>query len=30
MKARSLVSEAEALTDPSGLGRFRVLEWEVR
>jgi SAM-dependent MidA family methyltransferase len=25
--ARSRVSEAEALTDPSGLGRFRVLEW---
>jgi SAM-dependent MidA family methyltransferase len=30
MMARSRVSEAEALTDPSGLGRFRVLEWEVR
>jgi SAM-dependent MidA family methyltransferase len=28
MKARSRISEAEALTDPSGLGAFRVLEWE--
>ncbi len=27
MKARSRVREAEALTDPSGLGAFRVLEW---
>jgi SAM-dependent MidA family methyltransferase len=27
IKARSRVSEAEALTDPSGLGAFRVLEW---
>jgi SAM-dependent MidA family methyltransferase len=27
MKARSRVTEAEALTDPSGLGAFRVLEW---
>jgi len=26
--ARSTVSEAAALTDPSGLGAFRVLEWE--
>ena len=30
MKARSRVSEAAALTDPGGLGAFRVLEWEVR
>jgi hypothetical protein len=28
MKARSRVSEAEALTDPAGLGAFRVLEWD--
>ena len=28
MKARSRVSEAEALTAPTGLGAFRVLEWE--
>jgi NADH dehydrogenase [ubiquinone] 1 alpha subcomplex assembly factor 7 len=27
MKARSRVSEAEALTDSTGLGAFRVLEW---
>jgi SAM-dependent MidA family methyltransferase len=27
MKARSRVAEAEALTDPNGLGAFRVLEW---
>ena len=27
MKARSRLSEAEALTDPAGLGGFRVLEW---
>jgi hypothetical protein len=27
MKARSRVTEAEALTDVSGLGAFRVLEW---
>jgi SAM-dependent MidA family methyltransferase len=27
LKARSRVSEAAALTDPSGLGAFRVLEW---
>lgn len=27
MKARSRISEADALTDPSGLGAFRVLEW---
>lgn len=26
-RARSRVSEAEALTDPDGLGDFRVLEW---
>jgi SAM-dependent MidA family methyltransferase len=30
LTARSRVSEAAALTDPSGLGAFRVLEWEVR
>src|SRR5205085_10683042 len=29
LKARSRVTEAAALTDPSGLGGFRVLEWEV-
>jgi SAM-dependent MidA family methyltransferase len=29
LKARSRVTEAAALTDPSGLGAFRVLEWEV-
>ena len=27
IKARSRVTEAEALTDPNGLGAFRVLEW---
>jgi SAM-dependent MidA family methyltransferase len=27
VRARSRVSEAEALTDPTGLGAFRVLEW---
>ena len=27
MRGRSRVTEAEALTDPSGLGAFRVLEW---
>ncbi|MGH9112165.1 MAG: SAM-dependent methyltransferase [Acidimicrobiales bacterium] len=27
VKARSRVTEAEALVDPAGLGRFRVLEW---
>jgi SAM-dependent MidA family methyltransferase len=27
LKARSRVSEAAALSDPSGLGAFRVLEW---
>ena len=27
LRARSRVREAEALTDPSGLGAFRVLEW---
>jgi SAM-dependent MidA family methyltransferase len=27
LKARSRVSEAAALTDPTGLGAFRVLEW---
>ena len=29
LQARSLLHEAAALTDPTGLGRFRVLEWEV-
>lgn len=29
MKARSRVREADALTDPAGLGAFRVLEWSV-
>jgi SAM-dependent MidA family methyltransferase len=29
VRARSRVAEAEALTDPSGLGAFRVLEWTV-
>jgi SAM-dependent MidA family methyltransferase len=28
IKARSRVAEAEALTDPGGLGGFRVLEWQ--
>jgi SAM-dependent MidA family methyltransferase len=27
LKARSRVTEADALTDPTGLGAFRVLEW---
>jgi SAM-dependent MidA family methyltransferase len=30
MKARSRVGEAEALTDPAGLGAFQVLEWQAR
>lgn len=29
LKSRSRVTEGAALTDPSGLGAFRVLEWEV-
>ncbi|HUF32227.1 MAG TPA: SAM-dependent methyltransferase [Acidimicrobiales bacterium] len=29
LRARSAVGEAEALTDPAGLGAFRVLEWQV-
>jgi SAM-dependent MidA family methyltransferase len=29
MKARSRVSEADALTDEAGLGAFRVLQWDV-
>jgi SAM-dependent MidA family methyltransferase len=29
LAARSRVGEADALTDPGGLGAFRVLEWEV-
>lgn len=29
MRARSRVSEGAALVDPSGLGAFRVMEWEV-
>jgi SAM-dependent MidA family methyltransferase len=28
LAARSRVTEAAALTDPAGLGAFRVLEWE--
>lgn len=27
LRARSRITEAEALTDPAGLGAFRVLEW---
>jgi SAM-dependent MidA family methyltransferase len=27
LKARSRINEAAALTDPAGLGGFRVLEW---
>jgi len=30
LKQRSRVSEAAALTDPAGLGAFKVLEWKVR
>jgi SAM-dependent MidA family methyltransferase len=30
LRHRSRLTEAQALTDPSGLGAFRVLEWEVR
>ena len=30
IKDRSVATEAAALTDPTGLGAFRVLEWEVR
>jgi hypothetical protein len=29
LKHRSRIAEAQALDDPSGLGAFRVLEWEV-
>ncbi|MEA2715950.1 MAG: hypothetical protein QOI99_267 [Actinomycetota bacterium] len=29
LRSRSRVTEASALTDPGGLGGFRVLEWEV-
>ncbi len=29
LKARSTATEASALTDPAGLGAFRVLEWQV-
>ncbi len=29
LRARSRLGEAAALTDPAGLGSFRVLEWEV-
>jgi SAM-dependent MidA family methyltransferase len=29
LKARSRIREAEALTDPAGMGAFRVLEWVV-
>jgi len=28
LRARSRIGEAEALTDPAGLGAFRVLEWQ--
>jgi hypothetical protein len=27
VRARSRIREAEALTDPNGLGRFSVVEW---
>ena len=30
LKHRSRLTEVDALTDESGLGAFRVLEWEVR
>ena len=30
IRARSRITEAEALTDPSGLGAFRALEWRSR
>ena len=30
LRHRSRIAEAQALGDPSGLGGFRVLEWEVR
>ena len=30
LRHRSRITEAQALADPSGLGGFRVLEWEVR
>src|SRR5205823_2663918 len=30
VRARSRVREAEALTDPAGLGRFSVVEWTRR
>jgi SAM-dependent MidA family methyltransferase len=29
IRGRSRISEAEALTDPEGLGAFRVVEWQV-
>ncbi len=29
MVARSRIGEADALTDPKGLGAFRVLEWVI-
>jgi len=29
IRARSRINEAEALTDPTGMGSFRVLEWSV-
>ena len=29
VRARSRIGEAEALTDPAGMGSFRVLEWAV-
>ena len=30
LKHRSRLTEADALTDPAGLGAFKVLQWEVR
>ena len=29
LRARSRAVESEALTDPTGLGAFRVLEWRI-
>jgi len=30
LEARSAIGESEALTDLSGLGSFKVLEWSVK
>jgi len=30
VRARSRITEAEALTDPNGLGAHRVLEWDMQ